>query len=119
MRQIFALVSAIGLLMMLGAGAAVAHPHDWDDVTYMDPHPHALLIGADFTVNLPPEEGEPPILVHGYERCVDLAAGQTLPTAAQHNLVHQGQPGQHALLSNAGHLVVPYSCGELPIVNGD
>ena len=115
MRQILALVSAIGLLMMLGAGAAAAHPHDWDDVTYMDPHPHALLIGADFTE----QDAMPPILVHGYERCVDLAGGQTLPTAAQHNLVHQGQPGQHALPSNAGHLVVPYNCGEVPIVNGD
>ena len=94
-------VALLALAMM--AGPASAQSQDWGDVVLQPthPHPHVLLIGVDFEA-------------FTYERCVDLAGGQALPKANQHNLVHRGRAG--AALSGSGktHVVAPYTCDTLP-----
>jgi hypothetical protein len=44
----------------------------------------------------------------GWRKCVDLAAGRSVPLHAHHSHVHVGRAGQ-ALFENAGHAVVPGS----------
>lgn len=75
---------------------------------FSKPHAHALLLHAETVPN--PGFPGPPLFPIGYERCVDLAGGQALPRNNHHNTVHTGRAG--AALAGAGHLVVPYTCGE-------
>lgn len=63
----------------------------------MDPHPHMLVLGLEL------DEFEEPV---GFRRCVDLAAGRTLPLNAQHEHMHFGTAGLK-LFTKAGHAVVP------------
>ena len=68
----------------------------------------ALLIHAETVAN--PGVPGPPLFPIGFERCVDLAGRNALPANNHHRSVHTGNAG--GALAGAGHLVVPYSCGE-------
>lgn len=99
------IMQVVGLvLLMVGliAGPAAAHSQGWDDVEDppFEPHPHALLIGVDLATGT-------------FARCIDLAAGQVLPKANQHNQVHQGQAGE--ALIGGGNVVAPFTCAMLPL----
>lgn len=102
MRHIMLVVGVALLTVALMAGPAAAHSQAWDDVEDppFRPHPHALLIDVDL------EAGT-------FARCIDLAAGQVLPRANQHNQVHQGQAGE--ALIGAGSVVAPFTCDTLPL----
>ena len=96
MRKILPLLSA---MLILGATVAVvgAQAKDWGPVP---PHAHVMLIGA--------EVGAGAIT---YDKCIDFAAGKTLPTTAHHAGVHTGAAGGspfvQGALWNAGKVVVP------------
>ena len=98
-----AVIAALLLLAVLPATAdASSHPD------FSKPHAHALLLHAETIPN--PGFPGPPLFPIGYERCVDLAGSQALPRNNHHGTVHTGRAG--AALAGAGHLVVPYTCGE-------
>jgi hypothetical protein len=109
MRRTFALLSALGMLVVLAVPAAADHHTPLDH-----PHTHALLIGADVEW----VDALPPYVIHGFDRCVELAGGKALKHNRFHENIHFGRAGQ-ALATQAGHLVVPLSvfgfdsCGEL------
>ncbi len=102
-RGLAAVIAALLLLAVLPAAAdADSHPD------FSLPHAHALLLHADTVAN-PGEEG-PPSFAIGYVRCVDLAGAEALPMNNHHSTVHTGRAGR--ALAHAGHLVVPFRCGE-------
>lgn len=105
MKRFVTMLTATLFALAMMVGSAAAHSQDWDDVEDppFDPHPHVLLIGVDATTLT-------------FERCVDLAGGQTLPMANQHNQVHQGTAGEALVLNGEKTSVVaPYTCGTLPL----
>ena len=110
MRKTTMTVTAMLLAVGMMAVPAMASPLD-------DPHPHVLLLGADVI----PSPGMPPYLVTGYDKCVDLAAGEALKHNRFHTNVHFGRSGQ--ALRAAGHIVVPFAncdtVNELPFVSVD
>ena len=84
----------------MGATAATvsAQGKDWGDVP---PHGHVMLLGAEI------DGGK-----LYFRRCVEFAAGKTLPNSAHHDSVHTGNAGGSpfapgALFLNAGHIVAP------------
>jgi hypothetical protein len=103
MKRTPALLVAALLALAMMAGPASAQSQDWDDVVLAPthPHPHVLLIGVDFEA-------------FTYERCIDLAGGQALPKANQHNLVHRGTAGAALIENGQTHVVAPYTCETLP-----
>ncbi len=99
-------------LSLLAAPAAANGEHD-DGWGPMGPHPHALLLHADFEPNpLYGQPMQPPYLIHGFRQCVDLAGGTALPRSNHHTGVHQGRAGD-ALRNNASHIVVPATCMQI------
>jgi hypothetical protein len=66
-------------------------------------HPHVLLLHAE--IDVIDLNGGPTVAVTGYQRCVDLANGQSLPLNAHHDSVHFGTAGE--ALQGAGHRVLP------------
>lgn len=99
MKRKLALLSAMGLLLAVLGSPAAADQH-----TPLDqPHVHALLIGVDATWG----GGSPPYVIHGFDRCVELAGGKALNHNRFHHNIHFGRAGQ--ALVEAGHLVVPLS----------
>lgn len=104
MKRILTLltVALFGLAMM--GGTAAAHSQDGDDVVLSptNPHPRVLLIGVD-------------VEAMTFERCVDLAAGQILPKANQHNRVHRGTAGGALIGGGNTHVVAPFTCDALPL----
>jgi hypothetical protein len=96
MRKVLPLLTAT---LILGATAAAvsAQGKDWGPVP---PHGHVMLIGAE--------------IVDGhifFDRCVEFAAGRTLPNAAHHESVHTGvaggSPFVQGKLWDAGKIVAP------------
>ncbi|MDX1468698.1 MAG: hypothetical protein R3258_05105 [Acidimicrobiia bacterium] len=94
MRTLTALALAGAVAVGLGGTAATAE---------LPPHPHILLIGADVEIV---EGGNPPFIVHSYERCVDIASNQTLRLNAHHEHFHFGTAGD-ALRRNTGNFPFP------------
>lgn len=86
MKHILVLMSAILVLATVGMGVSQELPE----------HPHLLVLGLEFDA-----VGEPV----GFRKCVDLAAGRSLPLNSQHAHVHFGTAG--VALFEAGHAVVP------------
>lgn len=113
MRTTTTTLAAMLLALGMMAGPATASPLD-------DPHPHVLLLGAD-VLEVAPSPGMPPYIVTGYDKCVDLAGGQTLRHNRFHTNVHFGRSGQ--ALRGAGHIVVPFAncdtVNALPFVDVD
>ena len=102
-RLMAAVLAAVLMIVTLPAIAdADSHPD------FSEPHAHALLLHAETIPN--PGVPGPPLFPIGYERCVDLAAGEALPRNSHHGTLHTGRAGQ--ALAQAGHLVVPFTCGE-------
>lgn len=97
------LATALAALLTLGLLASPALADGGHD-DGPPPHGHLLLLGATFTVN--PGPAGPPVFIHSYQRCVELAAGRPVPNQAHHDGVHTGAAGS-ALRTHAGHLVVP------------
>jgi hypothetical protein len=89
MKRVLGLIAAAGLAVGLQAAPAASQE--------IPPHPHMLVLGLQLD-----ETGEPV----SFRRCVDLAAGRTLPLNAHHAHIHTGKAGQ-ALFERAGHLAVP------------
>lgn len=89
MKRILMLLVAAGVVVGLQAAPAAS-----DEPPQ---HPHMLVLGLKFD-----EAGEPV----EFRRCIDVAAGQTLPLNAHHAHIHTGAAG-HALRTNAGHFTVP------------
>ena len=97
MRRSPVLLLAAALLL-----GVLALPASADD--HLPDHGHVLLLHADFEPNPDfPEEG-PPFILHGFEKCVELANARKMP--AQHDNLHFGTAGQ-MLLTKAGHMIVP------------
>jgi hypothetical protein len=96
MRKALPLLSAV---LILGATAAAvsAQGKEWGQVP---PHGHVLLIHASIDGG-----------TLTFDRCVEFAAGRTLPKAAHHESVHTGAAGGSPFapgaLYAAGHIVVP------------
>jgi hypothetical protein len=91
-----------GAVAALGVSAALmASPVSAQE---FPPHGHLLLIGAEIG---PPVAPGPPYQILGFERCVELAAGNPVPLNAHHDRVHFGRAGR--ALAAAGHFVVPLS----------
>ena len=88
MKRTLVLVLAVGLLLGLQAPPALSE---------LPEHPHMLVLGFELDAD------DNPV---GFERCIDLAAGQALPLHAHHDHLHTGKAGE-ALFANAGHVVVP------------
>lgn len=61
----------------------------------LPPHPHMLVLHLEF------ENGQPV----GFGKCIDVAAGRSVPLHAHHDHIHTGRAGQ--ALSSAGHAVIP------------
>lgn len=96
MRRLLPLLSAA---LIIGATAATvsAQGKDWGAIP---PHGHVMLIGAEIDgANL------------YFDRCVEFAAGRTLPNTAHHDSVHTGvaggSPFVQGALWNAGKIVAP------------
>ncbi len=104
MKRLLTLLTVALLALAMMAGPAAAHSQHWDDIKAppFEPHPHVLLIG----VNLEAQT---------FARCVDLAAGQILPKANQHNQVHQGTAGDALIGGGNTNLVAPFTCDTLPL----
>lgn len=99
--RLAALAAVAALLLGTAPAQAQVQPPDFDQ-----PHAHALLLHAT-TI---PNPGPGPIaFATDYVRCVDLAGGNALRSNNHHPTMHTGQAG--ASLYQAGHLVVPFSCG--------
>lgn len=81
MRSVITLAVALAVAFGFTTTSATAE---------LPPHPHILLIGADIEFV---EGGNPPFIVHSYERCVDIAANQTLGINAHHLHFHFGTAG--------------------------
>ena len=79
---VFVVSVAIGLAMLAGPAGAGGPNHE--DPFPIDPHPHVLLLNAEFADFFTPTSAE---------GCVDLAANQALTLNAHHRHVHFGQPG--------------------------
>jgi hypothetical protein len=113
-RSITATAMVIALALSVFASTASADGHR--PPPFNQPHTHALLVGADVEW-VTPQPGLPPYVIHGFDRCVPLAGGRTVPLDAHHDRVHFGRAGE--ALIEAGHLVVPLSifgldsCAEL------
>jgi hypothetical protein len=91
MRRSTVLLAAIAMAIGAMAAPAAAGGHE--------PHSHVLLLNAEW-------EGEGPgTLIHSFDRCVELAAGQSLRMRAHHANIHTGRAG--GALASAGHLVAP------------
>ena len=89
MKRFLALMS-LGAVLAAVVGIGLAQPD----------HPHML-------VQRPVVEmvnGVPTLT--GFRKCVDLAAGRTVPLHAHHAHIHTGTAGA-ALFENARHAVVP------------
>ena len=86
MRKGAAVLAACGLALVGVAGPAQAVPE----------HAHMLVLGVQYDAT-----GQPV----GFEKCVDIAAGQRLHLGAHHEHVHVGRAG--VALREAGHLFVP------------
>jgi hypothetical protein len=100
MRRTITLLSVFGMLLALSVPAtAEEHPPSLDH-----PHSHALLIGVDIEW-IEPTPGAPPYVIHGFDKCVELAGGKALKHNRFHENIHFGRAGQ--ALGGAGHLVVP------------
>jgi hypothetical protein len=115
MKRTLALLSALGMLVVLAIPAAADQHSPLDH-----PHTHALLIGADIEW-VTPGPNAPPYVIHGFDRCVELAGGKALKHNRFHENIHFGHAGE-ALATRAGHLVVPLSvfglesCGQLAAI---
>lgn len=104
MKRTLILLAVASFMLAMMAGTASAHSQDWDDVVLepTHPHPHVLLIGLD-------------IEAMTYERCVDLAGGEILPKANQHNQVHRGTAGEALIGGENVNVVAPFTCDTLPL----
>ena len=89
MKRALIVFAAAGLLVGVLGATAGADEH-------IPLHPHMLVLGIEF-------DGEEPV---SYEACIDLAANNRLPLTAHHSALHVGTGGE-ALLTHAGHIVVP------------
>lgn len=116
--RIATLLAAVMVLSMMAVPAA-AGEHGGSPPDLDEPHPHVLLLGADVTDVEEPDEGMPPYIVTDYDKCVDLAGGQTMRHNRFHDNVHFGRAG--AALRAAGHIVLPFAncdtVDELPFVD--
>lgn len=91
--RVTALLTAALLAVGLIAAPAAADVH----ASGPPPHGHVFLLHATWTGSGPATD------LKAYQRCVDLAGGQSIP--AHHDTVHTGRAGE--ALQGAGHLVVP------------
>lgn len=103
MKRFITLFAAIATALGLLAGTALAGGHEWHHV---DPHGHVMLIGAE-VVEI---EGQSFVF---YDRCVEFAKGEPLPTPAHHHSIHTGTAGGSPVipgaLFHAGNWVIPLS----------
>ncbi len=99
MKRIITVLVSLAMAFGLSAGTALAGGHEWDHV---DPHGHVMLIGVEV------DQG----LVF-FDRCVELANGEALPTPAHHHSVHTGNAGGSPMvqgpLFQAGNWIIPLS----------
>lgn len=98
MRRVVTYLVGVALGLSLLAGTALGGGNEWpNDVV---PHGHVMLIGAEVVNGF----------VH-FDRCVEFAAGRTLPGPAHHHSVHTGAAGGspfvQGALFNAGNWVIP------------
>ena len=100
MKRTLALASGLLLALSLMSVPALADEHH----SSIPEHGHIMLLHADFEAN--PNPG-PRWIIHGYERCVELANGRALRNVAHHSSIHTGRAGEAT--RSAGHLVVPLS----------
>ena len=97
MRRLLPLLSAA---LIVGATAATVsvQAKDWGGIP---PHGHVMLLGAAID-----ESG-----ILTFDRCVEFAAGRTLPNTAHHLSVHTGvaggSPFVQGKLWDAGKIVAP------------
>ncbi len=94
MKRTVILVLSVALLATVAVGASVAGEHELPD------HPHMMVHQPEFEV----VDGN--LFVVGWRRCVDLAAGRSVPLHSHHAHLHVGTAGG-ALTHNAGIDVVP------------
>ena len=99
MKRTIALASGLLLAVSLMSAPALAH----EDHSGPPEHGHIMLLHADFEPNTTGTGG--PWILHGYERCVELANGKALRNVAHHDSIHTGRAGKAT--RSAGHLVVP------------
>lgn len=101
MKRTITLVAAVAMMLGMMAMPALAQGPPQ--------HGHVLLLHADFEVNpdhdpMDPASG-PPYIVHGFEKCVEIANARALRVHVHHHSIHQGRAGE--ALRGAGHLTVP------------
>jgi hypothetical protein len=82
------LALALGAAMVVGSQAVSAVGQEFP------PHPHVLLHGAEVVPVPDPPPFTPPYRIVGFDRCVELAAGQAIPLIAHHENLHFGRAGQ-------------------------
>ncbi len=94
MKRLSVLALVVGLGVMVAGASAVAE---------LPPHPHILLIDADIEFD---ETANPPLIVNGFRKCVDIASNQTLRLNAHHQHFHFGTAGD-ALRGKTGNFPLP------------
>ncbi len=94
MKRLSVLALAVGLGVMITGAVATAE---------LRPHPHILLIGADIEFD---ETANPPLIVHDFRKCVDIASNQILRLNAHHQHFHFGKAGD-ALRAKTGNFPLP------------
>jgi hypothetical protein len=98
MKRTITVLVSMAIALGLFAGTALARGSQWQ----LPEHGHIMLIG----VTVDAEAG-----VAYFDRCVELAKGNALPTPAHHDSLHTGRPGgspfAQGALFNAGIWVVP------------
>jgi hypothetical protein len=93
MRRLLIMTLAVAMLAVSVVGVGVAQEHEVPD------HAHILVLGLEFG------EVDGSFALVGWRRCVDLAAGRSVPLHAHHDRLHVG-PVNDVLIDNAGHAVV-------------
>lgn len=101
MKRIIAIGAVAALAAVTFAGTASAAGHE------PPPHGHMLVQRPVIEV-IQPDDDDPQlyVAVTSFRKCVDLAAGRSVPLNAHHAGIHTGSAGE-ALFDRAGHAVVP------------
>jgi hypothetical protein len=99
MKVVVPLIAALALAFAfsIGLGSTKSAPA----LAQPPLHPHVLMLHVELSF---PDADT--LVLEGFHRCIDLAAGRSLPLRAHHSGLHTGTAGE-ALLFNAGHAVIP------------
>ena len=86
---------AAAVVVLAGAASATVAGYATASEGPVPPHGHLLVLGVEFTETGPT-----------YRKCIEVAAGRTLPVHAHHENFHAGTAGDH-LRDKAGNFPVP------------